>query len=161
MRYLLLLLITTSVVNVTSCRETKKTATIPAATDSSKTGEMKIMIPDTYCYSTTGSKDSLYLKLEKFPNVVAGKLIYKLYEKDTNTGDIDGVLHGDTLIADYNFLSEGKNSVRQVIFLIKDNTAREGYGQMEDHNGKMVFKNLQQIDFTKGVLLHKIDCPIH
>ena len=156
MRYLFLLLITTAAVNVTSCRETKKVA----ATDSSKTGEMKIMIPNTYCYSTSDGKDSVYLKLEKFPNVVTGRLMYKLHEKDSNTGDFDGVLHGDTLIADYKFLSEGTNSVRQIIFLIKDNTAREGYGDMEERNGRMVFKNMQEIDFMKSALLNKIDCPI-
>jgi hypothetical protein len=149
-----------TLVNVTSCRETKKTVTATAATDSSKTGEMKIMIPNTYCYSTSGGKDSVYLKLEKFPNVVTGRLIYKLFEKDSNTGDIDGVLHGDTLIADYKFLSEGTNSVRQIIFLIKENTAREGYGEMEERNGKMAFKNLQETDFTKSIPLNKIDCLI-
>ncbi|MDN3658083.1 hypothetical protein QWZ08_20695 [Ferruginibacter paludis] len=160
MRYLLLLLITTTLVNATSCRETKKSATATAVTDSSKTGEMKIMIPNTYCYSNPGGKDSVYLKLEKFPNVVTGKLMYKLYEKDSNTGDIDGVLHGDTLIADYKFLSEGVTSVRQIIFLIKNDTAREGYGEMEERNGKMVFKNLQETDFTKSVLLNKTECSI-
>jgi hypothetical protein len=156
----LLLLFTTAAANVTSCRETKKSAATPSVTDSSQTVEMKIMIPNTYCYSTSGGKDSVYLKLEKFPNVVTGRLLYKLYEKDSNKGDIVGVLHGDTLIADYKFLSEGLNSVRQIIFLIKENTAREGYGEMEEHNGKMVFKNLQETDFTKSVLLNKIDCPI-
>ncbi|MDB5280053.1 MAG: hypothetical protein JWR61_5008 [Ferruginibacter sp.] len=160
MRYLLLLLFTTAAVNVTSCRETKQSATTPAVTDSSQTGEMKIMIPNIYCYSTPGGKDSVYLKVEKFPNVVTGRLIYKLFEKDSNTGDIDGVLHGDTLIADYKFLSEGVNSVRQIIFLIKDDTDREGYGEMEERNGKMVFKNLQETDFKKSVPLNKIECPI-
>jgi hypothetical protein len=142
-----------------SC-ESKKTAATPAVGDSSTSGEMKIMIPNTYCYSTTGGKDSVYLKLEKFPNVVTGQLLYKLYEKDSNTGDIDGVLRGDTLIAYYKFRSEGIESVRQVIFLIKGDVAKEGYGEMEERDGKMVFKNLQEIIFSKSPMLQKITCPI-
>ncbi|CAN5506193.1 hypothetical protein BH11BAC5_BH11BAC5_25610 [soil metagenome] len=159
MRTFFLLLIPIAIFTLSSS-ESKKIAASPAVGDSSTSGEMKIMIPNTYCYSTTGGKDSVYLKLEKFPNVVTGQLLYKLYEKDSNTGDIDGVLRGDTLIADYKFRSEGTESVRQVIFLIKGDVAKEGYGEMEERDGKTVFKNLQEINFLKSPTLQKITCPI-
>jgi hypothetical protein len=142
-----------------SC-ETKKISASPTVGDSSAHSEMNIMIPGTLCYSSSGGNNTVYLKLEKFPNVVTGKLLYQLAEKDSNTGDIDGILKGDTLIADYKFLSEGIQSVRQVIFLIKDDVAREGYGEMEEQNGKMIFKNFKQIDFTKSPALKKITCPV-
>lgn len=102
-----------------------------SAIDTSSIGEMKIQVPDMVCYSNINGKDTVYLKIEKFPNVVTGKLVYKLYEKDSNTGTIDGILKGDTLIADYTFMSEGQQSVRQVAFIITDSLATEGYSDME------------------------------
>ncbi len=96
--------------------------------------------------------------MEVFPNVATGRLSYKFHEKDNNTGDLEGQLHGDTLLADYKFMSEGIQSTRQVIFLIKDNTAIEGYGNLEERSGKMVFKNQEEIIFGKGLILKKVPC---
>ena len=55
-------------------------------------------------------------------------------------------------------MSEGTQSVRQVVFLIKGETAIEGYGDIEEKDGKMVFKNLSSVVFGKGVILKKEDC---
>jgi hypothetical protein len=84
--------------------------------------------------------------------------LYDFYEKDSNNGEFNGLIHGDTLLADYKFMSEGKLSTRQVIFLLKDSVAIEGYGDMEEKEGKMVFKNTSDITFGKGLLLNKADC---
>ena len=116
--------------------------------------------PVTGCYSNMSDKDTVLLKLEEFPNVVTGNLTYKLFEKDANNGSIYGKLYGDTLIADYTFLSEGKKSVRQIAFLIKDNTAIEGYGEMMEQDGKMLFRNVKEINFSNGIILNKTPCPV-
>jgi len=126
--------------------------------DTSKVIENKIMIPTSTCYSSVTGKDTFKLKVEVFPNVVTGKLSYNFYEKDSKKGEFDGQLHGDTLLADYKFMSEGKLSARQVIFLIKDNIATEGYGNMEEKEGKMVFKNIKDVTFGKGLILKKVEC---
>jgi len=118
------------------------------------------MIPNTVCYSGFIGKDTVFLKTEIFPNVVIGNLVYKFHEKDSNKGDIDGVLKNDTLVADYKFFSEGQSSVRQVAFLIKDSTATEGYGPMEEKEGNMLFKNVNEIDYGKGFILKKVPCPL-
>ena len=130
-----------------------------ASADTSGKDQMKIMIPNTSCFLSVSGKDSVYLRMEKFPNVVTGKLSYHFAEKDSNKGDIDGVLKGDTLLADYKFISEGKASVRQVIFLVKDSIVTEGYGPMEEKNGKMLFKDPEQTDFSKGNIMKEINCP--
>ena len=121
---------------------------------------MTIQVPNTRCFSSIKGRDTVYLKLEKFPNVVTGNLSYKLYEKDSNTGTIDGKMNGDTLIADYTFMSEGQQSIRQVAFLIKDSVVTEGYADVEDKDGKMVFKNTGALDFSKGIQLKEIACPL-
>ena len=55
-------------------------------------------------------------------------------------------------------MSEGILSTRQVIFLIKNNIAKEGYGKMEEKNGKMVFKDMKSVSFETGLALNKVEC---
>ncbi len=156
------LIISLAAISAASCNnETKQSTETTTIADTSKPVENKIMIPVSSCYSTTTGKDSVHLKVEVFPNVVTGNLFYQFHEKDRNKGELEGQLHGDTLIADYKFMSEGKESVRQVIFLIKDNIAVEGYGNMEEKNGKMIFKNQKEIVFGKGLILKKVECGEH
>ena len=152
-----LYLILVAVISFTACKTGKedKSETVP---DTS--GSMTIQIPDMTCYASMHGKDTVFLKLEKFPSVVTGILEYKLYEKDANEGELDGKLFGDTLIADYKFKSEGRESIRQVAFLIKENAVKEGYGDMEEKNGKMVFKNTGSLNFNEGLQLNEIACPV-
>ncbi|PVD52877.1 hypothetical protein DC498_08120 [Terrimonas sp.] len=121
----------------------------------------KVMIPESGCYASLTGGDSIWLKVEVFPNVVTGVLKYNISGKDKNTGTFYGKLYGDTLIADYSFYSEGRQSVRQVAFLIKDGSAVEGYGDIQEQNGKIVFNNVSSIDFSKGFNLQKISCADH
>ena len=109
------------------------------------------------CFSKT-EKDTIFLQIFLDDSVVAGKLNYHIFEKDANSGTIKGKLFGDTLIADYDFKSEGIESVRQVVFLIKDSTAIEGFGEMKDENGRMNFKNVHDLNFQNGIILKKTDC---
>jgi hypothetical protein len=69
-------------------------------------------------------------------------------------------MRGDTLVADYTFMSEGKSSVRQVVFMVKDSIVTEGYGPQEEKDGKMIFKDLGKVDFSKGTKLQRIQCPV-
>jgi hypothetical protein len=130
--------------------------TLPADTD---TNTMHVQIPNMQCFESIKGNDTVYLKLERFPNVVTGNLVYNFQEKDGNTGTIDGMIKGDTLIADYTFISEGQQSVRQVAFLIKDSLATEGYADMKEEKSKMIFKNTASLNFSKGLQLKTIPCP--
>ena len=139
------------------CCNQPATTSTAVEKDTIKSGEMKAMIPESACYAGTNGKDSFFLKMEVFPNVVTGKLDYNFAEKDRNTGDIDGVLKGDTLIADYTFKSEGTSSTRQVAFLIKGENVMEGYGPMEEKENKMIFTDMTKINFS-GTPLKQVPC---
>ena len=141
-----------------SCNNEKKSSEVSTATDSSTIVENVIMRPEATCYFYTKGRDTVQLRVEDVPNGLTGKLVYNLYEKDSNNGSFAGKLSGDTLLADYSFMSEGLESKRQIVFLIKDGKATEGYGSMEEKDGKMIFKNLQDITFGKGIVLSKADC---
>jgi hypothetical protein len=143
-----------------SCKkeEEKQVETIPDASE-------KIVVEEQVsdeCYSGSIKKDTILMNLTiKGNEVTNGKLSYKFYEKDKNQGTLVGELKGDTLIADYTFMSEGVSSVRQVAFLKKGNTYVEGYGDVVDDNkGKVTFKDKKQLKFDGNVVLSKVDCKI-
>ena len=110
------------------------------------------------CYAAILGRDSLLLRVERMSDDVTGDLSYNFYEKDDNKGTLVGQMHGDTLLADYTFQSEGTESVRQVAFLKKGDGFVEGYGDAEDRDGKMVFKNTSTLDFNSGTAFKKVLC---
>lgn len=123
--------------------------------------EVKIMLPEGGCYAYVKNGDSIWLKVELFPNVATGVLTYHLSGKDKNVGTFDGRLLGDTLVADYTFRSEGKVTVRQIVFKLSAAQAREAYGKMRDYEGKMIYDDLTSIDFNKGLILDSVSCINH
>lgn len=145
-------------VAVTSCNNATQPITeTPVTTDTLKVVKENTPVANTVCYASTGN-NTVNLTLLINGSIVTGNLFYSLKEKDSNKGDLSGTLKGDTLLADYNFMSEGVQSTRQVIYLLKDSTAIEGYGDMEEKNGKMIFKSTNTVTFGKGIKLQKVNC---
>lgn len=118
----------------------------------------KPVVSDAMCYASNTDGNDVEMRLDRSGDNVTGTLNYALKEKDSNKGTISGTMNGDVLIADYTFNAEGTTSVRQVAYQVKDGKATEGYGDMEEKNGKMVFKDPANISFGKGVVLTKVDC---
>ncbi len=116
------------------------------------------VLPQALCYASTAGGNNVYLRLEIQGSSVMGKLDYSIKEKDQNKGTISGTMNGDVLIADYTFNSEGVSSVRQVAFQVKDGKATEGYGEMVEKNGKMIFKDPANIAFGEGIVLQQQEC---
>lgn len=139
-----------------SCNQASETKTTKK--DSIVEEEVKIMVPEGGCYAYMKNGDSIWLKVELFPNVATGVLTYHLSGKDKNVGTFDGRLLGDTLVADYTFRSEGKVTVRQIVFKLSATQAREAYGKMRDYEGKMIYDDLTSVDFTKGLILDSVSC---
>lgn len=115
-------------------------------------------IERSYCFVGAVGQDTVLLTFMLDGAIVTGDLAYNFYEKDRNTGTIEGELRGDTLFADYTFESEGLESVREVVFLKQDDNWVEGYGDMEEQNGKMVFTTPSSLTFGDGFILTKQEC---
>ncbi|CAN5597432.1 hypothetical protein BH11BAC3_BH11BAC3_43740 [soil metagenome] len=120
--------------------------------------EEKIMAPEHNCYAYISAKDTVKMHLQMSGNIVTGDLAYHYFEKDKNTGTIQGSMKGDTLYADYKFMSEGAESTREVVFLKTANDFVEGYGDSEEKNGKMVFKNTGSLNFNNKLILKNVAC---
>ncbi|MCF2503051.1 hypothetical protein L0663_06675 [Dyadobacter sp. CY107] len=116
--------------------------------------------PGSECYAYTTEKDSAFLHIEvTADSIVTGDLEYNLFEKDQNRGKIDGQIHGDTLLANYKFMSEGVESTREVAFLKKDGNWVEGFGPVGEKNGAMLFSDRSKLDFAKGLVFKTAACP--
>ena len=114
------------------------------------------------CYSVIIKKDTVSMGLNiKGNQIISGTLSYKFFEKDKNKGTLVGEMKGDTLIANYTFMSEGVSSIRQVAFLKKGNTFVEGYGDVVDDNkGKVTFKDPKELKFDGNIVLLQVDCKM-
>jgi hypothetical protein len=125
-----------------------------SATDTSATRP----VAATECYLYITDKDTISLQITINGQSVTGALNYTLHEKDKSQGVIQGEVRGDTLLADYEFKSEGIVSLREVAFLKKGNGYAEGYGEAEEKDGKMMFKNVAELNYSNTVILKKVQC---
>lgn len=69
------------------------------------------------CYGNAIANDTVYLHIMVMGDTVTGDAVFQYAGKDKNTGTLAGEMNGDTLIASYKFMSEGKEIVRQIAFL--------------------------------------------
>lgn len=111
------------------------------------------------CYAHTTATDTIRLTLQTTPPTVTGQLTYHYLEKDRNQGSIRGTMHGDTLLADYTFQSEGVTSVRQVAFLRRDIGFIEGFGPVVERQGRLVFAQPRTLQFDARYALLPVTCP--
>jgi hypothetical protein len=137
----------------------KKTTTVPEIVPSAPK-EAEIVEPaGNQCYSSTRDSSVVLLSFNvNSHQEVNGKLSYNLYGKDKNEGTIIGNMKGDTLIADYTFMSEGVTSVREVAFLRNEGVYVMGYGDVVESNKKVVFKDKKKLKFDADNTLIKVDC---
>jgi hypothetical protein len=110
------------------------------------------------CYAGYAGEDSIFLMATVEGNKVLGTLRYAFHEKDNSSGNFVGRMKIDTLIADYTYISEGVNSVRQIAFLEKNGRLIEGYGELVEKDGKMIFRNTDSLQFGRGFVLDKTTC---
>jgi hypothetical protein len=108
------------------------------------------------CYVFDDGKNIVSLEITKNGEEIKGNLTYALFEKDKNSGKFTGKLKEGILIADYTFMSEGKESIRQIAFKAEGNKLIEGYG--EQNNEGTAFKDISNVQFTSAMPLTKTDC---
>ena len=110
------------------------------------------------CFKYLHKKDTVYMKTITQDSGVTGTLTYSFDGKDKNTGEIEGRMVADILLLDYKFMSEGKESIREVAFKKVGDSYIEGYGESAEEDGKMVFKNIYDLDFSGKMSLDLVNC---
>ncbi|MEO6844003.1 MAG: hypothetical protein ABI184_02455, partial [Ginsengibacter sp.] len=110
------------------------------------------------CYGLNNGKDTVLMKIKIDEGQVSGDLMYHYFEKDKNTGTLKGKMIGDTLLGTYTFMSEGKESVRPVVFLKNGNEMIEGYGKLDSTTGEPDLADRSAIKFDNKFILKQTDC---
>ncbi|MFP5078856.1 hypothetical protein [Pedobacter sp. JCM 36344] len=110
------------------------------------------------CYAYTKNRDTALLTLKVAGEEVTGDLSYSLYEKDSNKGTIAGEIKGDTIIAEYDFNSEGVRSIREIVFLKKGGKLYEGFGEVETKGMKAIFKDRASLKFEGSIVFDPEAC---
>jgi hypothetical protein len=127
--------------------------------DTSSNASLPSAVAFSECYVYETAKDSASLRIDIAEDQMAvGELSYSLFEKDRNRGKIMGVISGDTLVARYTFTAEGQESVREVVFLKKGSGWVEGFGEVKDSAGVMIFSDRSKLDFEKGMHFEPVEC---
>lgn len=150
------LLLTISIFSLISCKkEINEPIPVPTVQEEMVANESQIV-----CFQGIVKKDTINLTLQiDNNNEVKGDLSYLFFEKDKSKGVILGQMIGDTLKGNYSFMSEGIESSREIVFLRKGKIMIEAYGDVEQVENKMVFKNTKKLYFDSATVLTEIDCP--
>jgi len=110
------------------------------------------------CFQFVKGNDTIRLRIQPEEVNVTGELAYLFYEKDKSWGTIEGTLQDSLLIAEYTFLSEGDTSTRQVVFKRFQEGWKEGYGEINEVDGVVVYRNIDSLDYSHDVNLVPIPC---
>lgn len=151
MHYYIILLIVFA--GFSACKKAPKHETVLVAEEKPK----PVVAGD--CYLLVSGKDSILMQMVVENNTAAGQLHYRFYEKDKSGGKIFGNMKGDTLIADYKYISAGMETEREVAFLKRGDAFVEGIGDTENREGRMVFSDTRSITFG-GQPLQITDCEV-
>ena len=112
------------------------------------------------CYTAVMDKDTSELVLQHLGGAesVSGELEISNFEKDKNRGTVNGTVKGDLIVGWYKFFSEGKSSIRQIVFKIDGDNLLEGYGDTEMRGDTAVFKNVVSLNYLTDRPFVKRDC---
>lgn len=116
----------------------------------------KTSVLETGCYEYSGNGSLIGMEITAINDNVTANLNFAFAKKDKNQGKFVGKLLGDKIIGTYTFMSEGKESSREVAFMFKDNQLIEGFGVLNEDGTK--FKEIKTIQYQSQMPLVKVDC---
>lgn len=141
-----------TVLTVLSCKDSKE----KSREDTSDMPDDTASILQNGCYAYKGNGSEIRFEITETGNEVSGKLTYAFLEKDRNSGTFKGQVRGNKLMGNYTFLSEGKESTRQIAFQIEDGQLIEGYGQLSADG--TAFKDPNDLQYNAQMPLSLTDC---
>jgi len=126
--------------------------------------------PVKQCYVSRFEKDSASLTINTASTgEITGQLFIKYHEiepltleSELNVGKIEGKFKGDTLFANYNFTTGGRNKTQYtnpMAFLRKGDTLIIGVGVIINYMGRSYFDKKIPLDFKRSKFHFKpVDC---
>ncbi|HDZ04557.1 hypothetical protein LCGC14_0079630 [marine sediment metagenome] len=152
-----LALVALAFITIVACKNNTKTEK-KSVTKEEKPNEKstKKTILDKGCYEYNSNDNTIKMEITEVNENVTGNLNIAYAEKDANQGTFVGNLNDDKLFGTYTFNAEGKESSREIAFLVKGNQLIEGFGELNDNGTK--FKDVNTIKYNSSIHLTKVDC---
>jgi len=138
-----------------ACNEPKKDSPIEAAFSPDAEHLEEI---NTECFQYVDDKDTVRLTTHVDGTNLTGTLDYEIFEKDKNSGTIEGEIRDVVIIAEYTFISEGVSSKRQVVFKNTEDGWKEGYGEMKSVDGIPVQISIDSLNYSHNMSLTPVPC---
>ena len=110
------------------------------------------------CYMMVIEKDTAYMHLDDSATYFTGHLSYKRFQKDSNRGGVILKAIDDKLKGWYSFTSEGKLSVREIIFKITGTSLSAAYGDVNMKGDSVLFKYPVALKFEIKHPFMKTEC---
>lgn len=112
------------------------------------------------CYVQTLGKDVYILNIKtEAGGMVTGELEFRNFEKDSSKGNFHGKYEREVLLADYEFMSEGVSSIRQVAFKKAGADFIEGFGPVEVVEGREAFLDVNDVTYdAKNTFVKSENC---
>lgn len=108
--------------------------------------------PIVGCYVMRTNKDAYTLNiLSQDGRVVAGRMVFKNFERDSSQGDFKGEYRKGILVGDYSFQSEGTASRVQMAFKRQGENFIRGYGETNPTGER--FSDLNNITYDASNFL--------
>lgn len=142
---------------IIACRNNTKIASQKVTKEENTAKEaFKKSILEIGCYEYNNDGNVIKMEITEMDNNVNGTLNIAYAQKDASQGKFIGILNDDKLMGTYTFNSEGLESSREMVFLVKDDQLIEGYGELNENGTK--FKDVNTIKYTALMPLTKVDC---
>jgi hypothetical protein len=109
------------------------------------------------CYRYSDSRDTIALKLVHVGESITGTLAYKMPQKNTAKGTIQGHMDRDLLVATFTPFVDS-TTPRQIVFKLVGNYFLEGVGEAQEENGMISFTDRSELRFSDGIKLIEFDC---
>jgi hypothetical protein len=84
--------------------------------------------------------------------------VYRLKEKDQNTGIYEGVMQAGLISGFYTYFSEGQKSVREEIFRWDKDILFPGIGPVIQRNDSVFFQDKKALEWNDKIAFKRIAC---
>jgi hypothetical protein len=110
------------------------------------------------CFRHEANGDIAFLELHKQKDSFSGRLVYRLKEKDQNTGVYEGVMQAGLIIGFYTYFSEGQKSVREEIFRWDKDILFPGIGPVIQRNDSVFFQDKKALEWNDKIAFKRVAC---
>lgn len=108
------------------------------------------------CFEQKEGDDIVFVTLLISGDSIHGTMVKDRFETDNHTGNLIGTFNDGMINAEYSFNSEDIHYINQMQFKLSGDTLYQASGEMEEQNGKFIFKDPSQLKYDD--ILLRVKC---